>query len=147
MLNCSRARVFHKFVLFQIAFAFTVSILTAPANAVSIKSTDSDDFANEVTSMSIPMTPENNRWAYDLINSDQVNASGINGSGTRIALLDNGIDMRDSRIASKVIGRFDATHSVSGHYDHGTGTSSIIAADPMPEAGIGGVAPGASILM
>ena len=146
MWNCSRARVFHKFVLFQIAFAFTVSILTAPANAVSIKSTDSDDFASEVTSMSIPMTPENNRWAYDLINSDQVNASGINGAGTRIALLDNGIDMRDSRIASKVIGRFDATHSVSGHYDHGTGTSSIIAADPMPEAGIGGVAPGASIL-
>jgi hypothetical protein len=146
MWNGSRARVFHKFVLFQIALAFTVAILTAPANAVSIKSTDSDSLPNEVTSMSIPMTPENNRWAYDLVNSDEVNASGINGAGTRIALLDNGIDMRDSRIASKVIGRFDATHSVSGQYDHGTGTSSIIAADPMPEAGIGGVAPGASIL-
>ena len=146
MWNGSRARVFHKFVLFQIALAFTVSILTAPANAVAIKSGDSDDFVNEVTSMSIPMTPENNRWAYDLVNSDVVNASGINGSGIRIALLDNGIDTRDARIAGKVVARFDATHSVSGQFDHGTGTSSIIAADPLPEAGIGGVAPGASIL-
>jgi hypothetical protein len=146
MWNGSRARVFHKFVLFQITLAFTVSILTAPANAAAIKSADSDEFVNEVTSMSIPMTPENNRWAYDLVNSDEVNASGVSGAGIRIALLDNGIDTRDSRIASKVIGRFDATHSVSGQYDHGTATSSIISADPLPEAGIGGVAPGASIL-
>lgn len=146
MWNGSRARVFHKFFLFQTALAFAISILTAPANAVAIKSVDSDEFVNEVTSMSIPMTPVNNRWAYDLIKSDQVIASGLNGSGIRIALLDNGIDTRDSRIASKVIAKFDATHSVSGQFDHGTATSTIIAADPMPEAGIGGVAPGASIL-
>ncbi len=146
MWNGSRARVFHKFFLFQIALAFAISILTAPANAIAIKSVDSDEFVNEVTSMSIPMTPVNNRWAYDLIKSDQVIASGLNGSGIRIALLDNGIDTRDSRIASKVIAKFDATHSVSGQFDHGTATSTIIAADPMPEAGIGGVAPGASIL-
>jgi len=146
MWNVFRLRAFVKFFAFQTSLVFSFSLMAAPANSATLASTDSDNFPNEIASMSIPMTPENNRWAYDLINSDEVNASGITGSGIRIALLDNGIDARESRIASKVIARFDATHSVSGQYDHGTGTSSIIVADPMPEAGIGGVAPGASIL-
>ncbi len=120
--------------------------MAIPAHSFSSEDAESDNFPNEIASMSIPMTPENNRWAYDLVNSDEVNASGVTGSGVRIALLDNGIDIRDARIASKVVARFDATHSVSGQYDHGTATSSIISADPLPEAGIGGVAPGASIL-
>ena len=135
-----------KYTIFPIAFAITISLMAGPANSTPLSGTDSDNFESEVASLYIPMTPENNRWAYDLINSDDVNLSGVTGSGIRIALLDNGIDMRDARIASKVVARFDATHSVSGHYDHGTATSSIIAADPMPEAGIGGVAPGATIL-
>ena len=135
-----------KIAIHQLIFALTIFLIAAPAKSAPIKSADYDNFDNEVASMSIPMTPTNNRWAYDLINSAEVNASGITGSGIRIALLDNGIDTRDPKIGSKVIARFDATHSVSGQYDHGTGTSSIIAADPIPEAGIGGVAPGASIL-
>lgn len=135
-----------KYAIYQIALVITISLMAGPANSTPLSGTDSDNFESEVASLYIPMTPENNRWAYDLINSDEVNSSGVTGSGIRIALLDNGIDMRDARIANKVVARFDATHSVSGHYDHGTATSSIIAADPMPEAGIGGVAPGATIL-
>lgn len=146
MRNDLTSRVIRRFAVHQVVFAITICLVAAPANSAPIKSADYDNVVNEVASLSIPMTPTNNRWAYDLINSDEVNSSGITGSGIRIALLDNGIDTRDSKIASKVIARFDATHSVSGQYDHGTGTSSIIAADPMPEAGIGGVAPGASIL-
>jgi hypothetical protein len=146
MRNGLWSRVFPKIVTFQIALACATFFLVAPANAADIENTESDNFPNEIASMSIPMTPNNNRWAYELINSDEVNALGITGSGVRIALLDNGIDIRDARIASKVVARFDATHSVSGQYDHGTATSSIISADPLPEAGIGGVAPGASIL-
>lgn len=130
----------------QVAFALAIGLLAAPAYSAVIKNDVSENLVTEIASMSIPMTPENNRWAYDLINSDEVNSAGITGSGIRIALLDNGIDMRDARISSKVVARFDATYSVSGQFDHGTATSSIIAADPMPEAGIGGVAPGASIL-
>lgn len=135
-----------KHVTYQIALVITISLMAGPANSTPLSGADTDNFESEVASLSIPMTPENNRWAYDLINSDEVNSSGVTGAGIRIALLDNGIDMRDARIANKVVARFDATHSVSGHFDHGTGTSSIIAADPVPEAGIGGVAPGASIL-
>ncbi len=146
MWNKLKLSAWPKYTIFPIAFAITISLMAGPANSTPIRGTDSDNFESEVASLYIPMTPENNRWAYDLINSDDVNLSGVTGSGIRIALLDNGIDMRDARIASKVVARFDATHSVSGHYDHGTGTSSIIAADPMPEAGIGGVAPGATIL-
>ncbi len=146
MRNVFRSRAIRRFTIYQFIFAITFGWIAGPANSAQISSTDFGDGDSEVASLSIPMSPTNNRWAYDLINSDQVNASGVTGSGIRIALLDNGIDTRDSRIASKVIARFDATHSVSGQYDHGTGTSSIIAADPMPEAGIGGVAPGASIL-
>jgi hypothetical protein len=146
MRNDLTSRVIRKFAIHQIVFAITICLIAAPANSAPIKSADYDNVDNEVASLSIPMTPSNNRWAYDLINSDEVNSSGITGSGIRIALLDNGIDTRDAKIAGKVIARFDATHSVSGQYDHGTATSSIIAADPMPEAGIGGVAPGASIL-
>lgn len=146
MGNSNVARVSSKIAIHQLLFALTIFLIAAPANSAPIKSADYDNVDNEVASMSIPMTPTNNRWAYDLINSTEVNLSGITGSGIRIALLDNGIDTRDPKIGSKVIARFDATHSVSGQYDHGTGTSSIIAADPIPEAGIGGVAPGASIL-
>ena len=146
MWNKLKLSAWPKYTIFPIAFAITISLMAGPANSTPLSGTDSDNFESEVASLYIPMTPENNRWAYDLINSDDVNLSGVTGSGIRIALLDNGIDMRDARIASKVVARFDATHSVSGHYDHGTGTSSIIAADPMPEAGIGGVAPGATIL-
>lgn len=146
MWNKLKLSAWPKYTIFPIAFAITISLMAGPANSTPLSGTDSDNFESEVTSLYIPMTPENNRWAYDLINSDDVNLSGVTGSGIRIALLDNGIDMRDARIASKVVARFDATHAVSGHFDHGTGTSSIIAADPMPEAGIGGVAPGASIL-
>lgn len=100
----------------------------------------------EFSTLSIPMSPTNTRWAYQLINSASANSAGFTGSGVRVALLDNGIDHRVTSISSKVIARFDATNSVSGQNDHGTATSSIVAADPMPEAGIGGVAPGASIL-
>lgn len=146
MWNKLKLSAWPKYTIFPIAFAITISLMAGPANSTPLSGTDSDNFESEVASLYIPMTPENNRWAYDLINSDDVNLSGVTGSGIRIALLDNGIDMRDARIASKVVARFDATHSVSGQYDHGTGTSSIIAADPMPEAGIGGVAPGATIL-
>ena len=146
MWNKLKLSAWPKYTIFPIAFAITISLMAGPANSTPLSGTDSDNFESEVASLYIPMTPENNRWAYDLINSDDVNLSGVTGSGIRIALLDNGIDMRDARIASKVVARFDATHSVSGHYDHGTATSSIIAADPMPEAGIGGVAPGATIL-
>jgi len=146
MRNDLTSRVIRRFAIHQIVFAITICLIAAPANSAPIKSADYDNVDNEVASLSIPMTPSNNRWAYDLINSNEVNSSGITGSGIRIALLDNGIDTRDTKIAGKVIARFDATHSVSGQYDHGTATSSIIAADPMPEAGIGGVAPGASIL-
>jgi subtilisin len=146
MWNVFRLRAFVKFVALQLSLAFSFSLMAIPAHSFSSEDAESDNFTNEIASMSIPMTPENNRWAYDLINSDEVNALGITGSGVRIALLDNGIDIRDARIASKVVARFDATHSVSGQYDHGTATSSIISADPLPEAGIGGVAPGASIL-
>jgi hypothetical protein len=146
MWNVFRLRAFVKFVAFQTSLVFAFSLMAMPAHSFSSEDAELDYFPNEIASMSIPMTPENNRWAYDLINSDEVNAEGITGSGVRIALLDNGIDIRDARIASKVVARFDATHSVSGQYDHGTATSSIISADPLPEAGIGGVAPGASIL-
>ena len=146
MWNKLKLSAWPKYTIFPIAFAITISLMAGPAHSTPLSGTDSDNFESEVASLYIPMTPENNRWAYNLIKSNEVNSLGITGSGIRIALLDNGIDMRDARIASKVVARFDATHSVSGHYDHGTGTSSIIAADPMPEAGIGGVAPGATIL-
>ena len=146
MWNELKFSAWPKYAIYQIALVITISLIAGPANSTPLNGTDSDNLGSEVASLYIPMTPENSRWAYNLIKSDEVNSSGITGSGIRIALLDNGIDMRDARIASKVVARFDATHAVSGHYDHGTGTSSIIAADPMPEAGIGGVAPGATIL-
>lgn len=100
----------------------------------------------DYSTLSVPMSPTNTRWAYQLIQSAEVNGSGVTGAGVTVALLDNGIDPRVTNISRKVVGRFDATYSVSGHNDHGTGTSSIVAADPVPEAGIGGVAPGASVL-
>ena len=114
MWNKLKLSAWPKYTIFPIAFAITISLMAGPANSTPLSGTDSDNFESEVASLYIPMTPENNRWAYDLINSDDVNLSGVTGSGIRIALLDNGIDMRDARIASKVVARFDATHSVSG---------------------------------
>jgi hypothetical protein len=140
-VNSSTQFRFAKVLALTLSSAILLFGFTPPSWAADEPQTTMD-----VASIYIPMTPTNNRWAYDLIKSNLVNTAGITGSGIKIALLDNGIDQRVTKISSKVIGRYDATYSVSGQNDHGTGTSSIIAADPVPEAGIGGVAPGASIL-
>ena len=140
-MNSSTQFRFAKVLALTLSSAILLFGFTPPSWAADEPQTTMD-----VASIYIPMTPTNNRWAYDLIKSNLVNTAGITGSGIKIALLDNGIDQRVTKISSKVIGRYDATYSVSGQNDHGTGTSSIIAADPVPEAGIGGVAPGASIL-
>lgn len=140
-MNSSIQFRFAKVLALTLSSAILLFGFTPPSWAADEPQTTMD-----VASIYIPMTPTNNRWAYDLIKSNPVNSAGITGSGIKIALLDNGIDQRVTQISSKVVGRYDATYSVSGQNDHGTGTSSIIAADPVPEAGIGGVAPGASIL-
>jgi hypothetical protein len=140
-VNSSTQFRFAKVLALTLSSAILLFGFTPPSWAADEPQTTMD-----VASIYIPMTPTNNRWAYDLIKSNLVNTAGITGSGIKIALLDNGIDQRVTKISSKVVGRYDATYSVSGQNDHGTGTSSIIAADPVPEAGIGGVAPGASIL-
>ncbi len=127
-------------ILVILTTAFFVNLSTPQAIA------DDEIYDLEYSTLSVPMSPTNTRWAYQLIQSAEVNNSGVTGSGVTVALLDNGIDPRVASIAGKVVRRFDATYSVSGHNDHGTATSSIVAADPVPEAGIGGVAPGASVL-
>ena len=130
-----------KFLIF-----ISTSLIIIATNFPIVAAADDQLYIEDYSSLSIPLSPANNRWAYELINSSQANSAGFTGTGVKVALLDNGIDPRVINISSKVISRFDATYSISGQNDHGTATSSIVAADPMPEAGIGGVAPGASIM-
>ncbi|MFM8927286.1 MAG: S8 family peptidase, partial [Rhodoluna sp.] len=88
-----------------------------------------------------------NQWAYRAVRAPQAHQLGVTGQGIKIAILDDGLASTDPKLRDKVIAYKDF---VSGRFveaEHGTMVASTIASDFNAEVGIGGVAPGVSIMV
>jgi membrane-anchored mycosin MYCP len=72
------------------------------------------------------------------------------GAGVRVAVIDSGVDATHPQLRDQVANGRDFLHgNASGRQDcvgHGTAVASIIAAEPVPGAGLRGLAPGVTIV-
>jgi len=94
-------------------------------------------------------TEYQNAWGVDRIRAGASHAEGITGTGVKIAVLDTGIDYTHPEFAASYAGGVDLVNNDANPFDdsynsHGTHVSGIISA-ARNDAGVVGVAPGASI--
>ncbi|MEY4417746.1 MAG: hypothetical protein RIQ88_184 [Actinomycetota bacterium] len=88
-----------------------------------------------------------NSWSYRNVNADKVNALGVTGSGIRVAVFDDGQALTDPTMRSKVIAYKDFIPGTEPDNEHGAMVASTVASDFRPENGVGGIAPGVSLLI
>jgi membrane-anchored mycosin MYCP len=108
--------------------------------AAAVACTSSPPAANVIADVPWPQV------RYDLAALSQVSQ----GAGVTVAVLDSGVDTVNPQLAGQVVAGGDMLDSTGdGRTDcvgHGTAVASIIAARPMPGAGLSGLAPAARIL-
>jgi PKD repeat protein len=88
-----------------------------------------------------------NSWGVKRIGAGTVHASGNNGTGVMVAILDTGIDYEHSDLDDNYIDGYDFVNDDSDPMDdngHGTHCAGIVAAEDNGE-GVVGVAPGADL--
>lgn len=84
------------------------------------------------------------------IHAPEAWAAGFDGTGTKIAVLDTGIDLNHADVKDRVVGSksFVGTATVQDGHGHGTHVASTIAGSGAASAGrLKGVAPGAELLV
>ncbi|MEY2815488.1 MAG: hypothetical protein RJA78_64 [Actinomycetota bacterium] len=90
---------------------------------------------------------EHNEWAINAMGGKTAHAIGATGKGIKVAVLDSGISMTTPGLSEKVIAYKDFQPSQPPLPEHGTQTASSVAADYDALTGVGGIAPGASLLI
>lgn len=88
-----------------------------------------------------------NEWALKAIGGDVAHQLGATGAGVKVAVLDSGIAANIPGLSEKVIAYKDFESSQPQLPEHGTMTASTIAADYDPATGVGGIAPGVSLII
>jgi hypothetical protein len=88
-----------------------------------------------------------NEWAMTAIGGDIAHQLGATGAGVKVAVLDSGISTNIPGLYSKVVAYKDFVPSQPPLPEHGTLTASTVAADYDPTTGVGGVAPGVSLII
>lgn len=88
-----------------------------------------------------------NEWALKAIGGEAAHQLGFTGAGVKVAVLDSGIAANISGVSDKVIAYKDFESSQPQLPEHGTMTASTIAADYDPATGVGGIAPGVSLII
>jgi len=101
----------------------------------------------------IPFWPEygtlsaHNEWAIKAMGGKTAHEIGATGRGVKVAVLDSGISMTIPGLSEKVIAYKDFQPSQPPLPEHGTQTASSVAADYDAVTGVGGIAPGASLII
>jgi len=88
-----------------------------------------------------------NAWAANKVGADLAAATGVTGSGIKVAVLDSGVAPNTPGVSNKVIAYKNFVPSQPPLQEHGTLTSSTVAADFDPATGIRGIAPGVSLII
>ena len=90
---------------------------------------------------------EHNEWAIKAMGGKTAHAMGATGKGVKVAVLDSGIATTIPGLSEKVIAYKDFQPTQPPFPEHGTQTASSVAADYDPITGVGGIAPGASLII
>ena len=88
-----------------------------------------------------------NAWAANKVGADLAAATGVTGTGIKVAVLDSGVAPKTPGVSNKVIAFKNFVPSQPPLQEHGTLTSSTVAADFDPATGVRGVAPGVSLII
>ena len=128
-------RTVSKFVAALVAFSFGVSTVSA-ANA------DNSGYWPEFGTLAA-----HNQWAMKAIGGDVAHQMGATGAGVKVAVLDSGVSPNIPGLTSKIIAYKDFVSSQHPLQEHGSLTASTVAADYDPATGVGGIAPGVSLII
>ncbi|NBW73563.1 MAG: hypothetical protein EBR26_04045, partial [Microbacteriaceae bacterium] len=90
---------------------------------------------------------QHNDWGYEYVHAPQAHQAGVTGKGIKIAILDDGLAAYAPGLANKVVAYRDFLPGQAKQSEHGTMVASTIASDYDPTVGIGGIAPGASLMV
>jgi subtilisin family serine protease len=118
-----------------LALCFTASGITSAL-------ADYSDYWPEFGSLA-----SHNEWAMQAIGGDIAHQMGATGAGIKVAVLDSGVSPNIPGLASKVVAYKDFVSSQHPLEEHGTMTASTVAADYDPATGVGGIAPGVSLII
>ncbi|MEI8231561.1 MAG: S8 family serine peptidase, partial [Actinomycetes bacterium] len=128
-------KIFLKFVTAIVAFSFGVS-------TASVANADNSNYWPEFGTMA-----SHNAWAMKAIGGDIAHQIGATGAGVKVAVLDSGVSPNIPGLTSKIIAYKDFVSSQHPLQEHGSLTASTVAADYDPATGVGGIAPGVSLII
>ena len=119
-----------------------VLALCFAASGISSAHADYSDYWPEFGSLA-----SHNEWAMKAIGGDIAHQMGATGAGIKVAVLDSGVSPNIPGLANKVVAYKDFVASQHPLQEHGTMTASTVAADYDPATGVGGIAPGVSLII
>ena len=116
--------------------------LSFTASGISIANADNSNYWPEFGTLA-----SHNEWAMTAIGADIAHQLGATGAGIKVAVLDSGVSPNIPGLTNKIVAYKDFVPSQPPLQEHGTLTASTIAADYDPATGVGGVAPGVSLII
>ncbi|MEO3927573.1 S8 family serine peptidase [Micromonosporaceae bacterium B7E4] len=129
------------------AIAAVAGVLAAlpvvPAAAAPASSLGCPTAANATSTVAREPT-----WSHHWLAADRL--APHTGAGITVAVVDTGVNVTHPQLAGRVLAGYDVIRDRAGatvdHTGHGTAVASIIAARPMPNTALLGLAPGVRIL-
>jgi subtilisin family serine protease len=123
-------------------FVTSIVVLSFGLSTVSVANADNSGYWPEFGTLA-----SHNEWAMKVIGGDVAHQLGATGSGIKVAVLDSGVSPNTPGLAGKIISYKDFLPSQHPLQEHGTMTASTVAADYDPATGVGGIAPGVSLII
>jgi hypothetical protein len=123
-------------------FVTTIVAISIEMSTVSVANADNSGYWPEFGTMA-----SHNAWSMKAIGGDVAHQMGATGAGIKVAVLDSGVSPNLPGLTSKIIAFKDFVSSQHPLQEHGTMTASTVAADYDAATGVGGIAPGVSLII